>query len=105
MKDLPVRKTQCSTCPFRKGVAEKYSDVAGPLAERVLSEASHICHQTGKGNAFHQKTGKPEHLCRGARDLQLGYFHFIGFIPEPTDEAWNVARKNMNMAPQMIKDP
>jgi hypothetical protein len=95
---LPVREKQCSTCPFRKGVAKKYADLAGHLAESALSEASRICHQTGKNNAFHKDTGKPEALCRGARDIQIEVFHSIGFISEPTDAAWDAKCKEIGIA-------
>ena len=63
--------------------------VRGVLIERVLSTASHVCHQTGSQNAFHYRTGKQEALCRGARNLQLHAFALTGFITEATDKAWN----------------
>lgn len=99
MKTLPLNKTMCSTCPFRKGVAAKYAAVRRALTISALNEASRICHQTGSDNAFHRRTGKPEALCRGARDLQLDYFHAIGFLPAPTDEAWNAKANEMGFAP------
>ncbi len=76
---------QCSTCPFKQG--SKYEALSPALAESALTDASRICHCTGS-NAIHESTGKPERICRGARDLQLQLFHGLGFIDSPTDEAW-----------------
>jgi hypothetical protein len=88
-------KTQCATCPFREGVAQQYKDVQGVTIELILGldpitqrAASRICHSTGKNNAFHKDTGKPERICRGARNVQLMFLHAINFLPEPTDKAW-----------------
>ncbi len=94
---MPVRAEMCSTCPFRDGVDEKYSDLRPMLTISALSEASRICHQTGTNNAFHARTGKPPVLCRGARDVQLRLFHSIGFIEEPTDEAWAAKRNELGV--------
>lgn len=88
MNTAPLMPAMCATCPFREGVAKKYSQLRATLSVSALREASRICHSTGKDNAFHADTGKPERLCRGARDLQLTYFHRIGFIAAATDEAW-----------------
>jgi hypothetical protein len=65
----------------------------------ALSEGSRICHQTGT-NAIGGRTGKPNQLCRGARDLQLRYFHTIGFIEAPTDEAWRKKAVQMGLIKQ-----
>jgi hypothetical protein len=72
-------KEQCPTCPFRNGT---YPDLAERVTARCLTEASQICHHP----VLHGK--KETHLCRGARDIQLRFFYVIGFLPEPTDEAW-----------------
>ena len=85
--ELPIMPAQCATCPFRKGVAEKYARLTGVIGISALTEANRICHSTGS-NALHRRTGKPETLCRGARDLQLQFFHVTGIISAPTDEAW-----------------
>lgn len=83
---MKVRKTMCATCPFRAGSPYEY--LAKDLGECALNERSRICHSTGKDNAINKRTGKPEMLCRGARDLQIHLFYAIGFIDEPTDESW-----------------
>lgn len=83
---LPVLKVMCGTCPFRPG--SKYDYLMEELAEHALTANSRICHQTGS-NAINHRTGKPERLCRGARDLQLKAFHACGFLEEPTDEEWS----------------
>ena len=103
--NLPVRATMCATCPFRPGVAAKYAAVRDDIAASAMTEATRICHQTGSDNAFHRRTGKPEHVCRGARDLQLKLFAGIGFLAAATDEAWNEQRIAAGMRPQVVKDP
>jgi hypothetical protein len=75
----------CATCPFRDG--SPHSNLRSFLEASALSEASRICHSTGV-NALY-KTGKPELLCRGSRDLQLRVMHGFGYISAPTDEAWD----------------
>jgi hypothetical protein len=75
------------------------------LTESALTEATRICHSTGKDNAFHKRTGLPEHVCRGARDVQLQHFFVLGVIERPTDEAWNDSRVKLGMKPQEVKDP
>lgn len=102
-ENLPLRQTKCATCPFRAGA--KTSFVAPVITERIIDESSHICHSTGNNNAFHKRTGAPSHLCRGARDLQLKLFCAMGFLSEPTDEAWNERRVELGMRPTVVKDP
>lgn len=79
--NMPVMPKQCATCPFRMAHAGQI-EVMATVMGRILNSASQICH--------HPRTkGKKEtHLCRGARDIQIRYFHRIGFLDEPTDEAW-----------------
>lgn len=84
-KTYPVMKAKCDTCPFREG---GWQHVAPLLVERATSEATPLCHSTGE-NALVPKIGTAM-LCRGARDVQLLFFHRIGFIAEPTEEAWAV---------------
>lgn len=86
---------KCATCPFRDG--SKFEFLATDLAFSALSEASRICHSTGSNNAINHRTGKPEKLCRGARDIQLKLFASIGFIEAPTDEAWDKKRKELGV--------
>ncbi len=95
---LPLRAEMCSTCPFRPGVAKKYAAVRETVTESALTEATRICHQTGSNNTFHRRTGKPEAVCRGARDLQLQFFYRIGFLKEPTDKAWDEKFKEIQNA-------
>ena len=84
--NMPIMPAMCATCPFRDGSGTEY--LRQNLTISALSEGSRICHSTGSNNAFHGRTGTPEHLCRGARDEQLRFFHAIKVIDEPTDEAW-----------------
>lgn len=81
---MPLMKTMCKTCPFRKG--SPYAYLVPELTQSALSSCSRICHQTGN-NAI-ANTGKPSRICRGARTMQLDVLHKAGFLPEPTDAAW-----------------
>lgn len=95
MKRLPVMLDMCATCPFRHGSPYKY--LCADLTASALSEASRICHSTGSNNGINQRTGKPRRLCRGARDVQLRYFHTLGFIEAATDEAWEKKCQEMGI--------
>lgn len=101
--NLPLRKTKCSTCPFRVGSPTAY--LAPGIAISAATEASRICHQTGKDNLFHKRTGLPEHLCRGARDVQLSIMAAAGVISAPTDEAWNEGRARIGLKATVVRDP
>ena len=100
--NLPVRATMCATCPFRAG--SPYAYLVPDLAASSMTEASRICHSTGS-NGLHKRTGKPRHLCRGARDLQLSVMTARGVIAAPTDAAWNDARVAIGMQPILTRDP
>ncbi len=95
--DLPVSTTMCATCPFRPG--SPYAHLVPVLQESAIT-ATRICHSTGSNNAINRRTGKPEAVCRGARDLQLEIMHASGVIQAPTDEAWNEKRIELGMQPQ-----
>jgi hypothetical protein len=89
---MPIMPAQCATCPFRKG---GWEHVRPLLENRALNEATPICHSTGKG-ALVKKIPR-QHICRGARDLQLQCFHAMGVIAAPTDEAWADACRRMGI--------
>jgi hypothetical protein len=82
-----VQPIMCATCPFRKGSPTAW--LREIVADSALNDGNRICHSTGRNNLFHRETGKPERLCRGARDLQLQLFTALGFLEEPTDEEWD----------------
>jgi hypothetical protein len=92
----------CATCPFREG--SPYAYLRLDLEVSALTRASRICHSTGKDNAIHKRTGKPESLCRGARDSQLNLFYKMGFIDAPTDQEWNRRCVEMGLAPNKLED-
>jgi hypothetical protein len=102
MKNYPLRKTKCATCPFRPG--SKYACLANDLAASAMNEGSRICHSTGS-NGIHKRTGIKSHLCRGARDVQLQVMFSLKVITAPTDEAWNAQREAIGMKPTEVKDP
>jgi hypothetical protein len=83
---MKVNEQMCATCPWREG--SPYAYLAADLERSALSEGSRICHSTGSNNAINARTGKPEAICRGARDVQLRVLAGLGFLSEPTDKAW-----------------
>lgn len=75
----------CASCPFRQGSEFQY--LRDDLTKSAISEASRICHSTGS-NGLKGNTGKPERVCRGARDVQIQFMCAFGVIAAPTDKAW-----------------
>ncbi|MBF2058638.1 MAG: hypothetical protein IGQ45_15840, partial [Cyanobacterium sp. T60_A2020_053] len=69
---LDVQSVKCATCPFRIG----HRDLVEKLTAKVLTTSNHICHS-------HRTK-----ICRGSRDLQISFFHAMGVLPAPTDEAY-----------------
>ena len=94
---MPVNKRMCQTCPWREG--SPYANLKPDLAASALGQASRICHSTGSNNAIHRRTGKPERICRGARDEQLNFFVAIKFLSEPTDAAWDAKCRALGIQP------
>jgi hypothetical protein len=93
---MKLNKRMCATCPWREG--SEYADLVPTLEASALSEGSRICHSTGS-NAINVRTGKPEAICRGARDAQLRILAGIGFLSEPTDAAWNEKCRQIGIKP------
>lgn len=100
---MKVCKKMCATCPFREG--SKYEQLAPELTMLSLRTAR-ICHSTGsKPNAIYEKPPvKEAMICRGSRDFQLRYFHSIGFLKEPTDQAWIEKCAELGIKPDTHKD-
>ncbi len=98
MKLSGIMRTKCATCPFRTD-GKGYTEVAGLLLQRALSEATPICHSTGTSNVTpkDKKLTQKNLACRGARDIQLNYFAEIGYLPAATDEAWNKKCRAMGL--------
>ena len=97
-KLLPVRQARCKTCPFRDFAEGGWEQVRPLLIQRALSEATPICHSTGPAALVHHNGEKlPEHLCRGARCMQLRLFHSIRYIAAATDEAWDAKRRELGL--------
>jgi hypothetical protein len=81
---------QCRTCVFAK--KEDGSWLTPELAKMVegrMMTCSQICHSP------RLKGKKETHLCRGTRDRQIELMYRIGFLPEPTDAAWEAKRKEL----------
>lgn len=91
VSEWPVMIRKCKTCPFKRdetGV-EQCQEIADMVRARCMTSASQICHHP-------RLHGKRENsLCRGARDHQLQMFYRMGVISAPTDEAWDLARRNL----------
>lgn len=96
-QSMPVMPAMCATCPFREG--SKHEGLRHDLTISALSECSRICHSTGSNNGINYRTGKPEMLCRGARNMQMDLLVGIGFLSEATDAAWNAKCAEMGMVP------
>ena len=99
---MPVRTAQCKTCPFRAAKDGGWEDLRPLLIQRCLTEGSPICHSTGKALVRHDGEHLKAQICRGARDLQLRYFHMVGYISEPTDTAWNAKYREISSYDQSI---
>ncbi len=79
IRNWPVMAEKCASCPFRQ---DGDHELAERVLERTILQASQICHHpVVKGK-------KETHLCRGARDVQLQILHGMGWIDEPTDDAF-----------------
>jgi hypothetical protein len=97
---MKLNKVMCATCPWRDD--SPYAYLRGELEESALGKASRICHSTGS-NAINAHTGKPEALCRGARNSQLRFLTALGFLSEPTDQAWSDKCKRLGIKPDERK--
>jgi hypothetical protein len=95
MSATPTRRAMCATCPWRHG--SPYAYLRNDLERSALTANSRICHSTGSNNAINARTGKPERLCRGARDVQLRFMCALGVIAAPTDKAWNAKCKQLGL--------
>lgn len=89
-KTMPTMPVMCKTCPFRE---EGWQELQPLLIMRATSTATPICHSTGK--ALTRRIFTKSHFCRGARNFQIAFFHSIGFLSEPTEEAWNAKRREL----------
>lgn len=86
-----VMTVQCASCPWRADNARLKLSPGQTVAltEMVLGSSNQRCHAPSL-------LGKPEtKICRGARDLQLKYFHVLGVLKEPTDECWRTTLAEM----------
>lgn len=94
-ENMPVRKTQCSTCVFRPESDGGISLAPGRREEismMLLSGTNQICH---KGN---------KSICRGGRDFQLQCWSRMGIIAEPTDAALAEAMATARTRPTETKE-
>jgi hypothetical protein len=89
IKNWPVRKATCHSCPFRLNAEtgrEQDPQLASEIQTRLL-EASQVCHAP-------REFGNPEYqVCRGARNWQLQIWHRLGVLDEPTDKDWDRKQK------------
>lgn len=87
IKSLPVNKKRCHTCPF----SNNQQLAADVISRNLENMSSQICHATEGENRT------PQSLCRGHRDILLNLFHGMGYLTEPTDEAWDTLRKKLKV--------
>ena len=84
LSQMPVQDSPCKTCPFEGEnylSAESYSG----YVEKILNlESQHLCHSANN-----------KKLCRGGRNIMLRVLCSKGWISEPTDAAFNAARKEV----------
>ena len=89
-KSMPVQVNPCTTCPFAG--TEPIQLNANRLREvyqKVMTlQTSHLCH-----------TADDTKLCRGGRDLQIRVAYALGYIDEPTDEAFQSALEQFGRSP------
>jgi hypothetical protein len=86
IKRWPVRLAMCLSCPFREGGDKT---LAAKVLERTLLQSSQICHHP-------RMHGEKEHeLCKGARMYQLELLARLGWLDEPTEEAFR--RKSIEL--------
>lgn len=75
IEGMKVNRRRCKTCPFNDDGDLR---IRGSVEERCLTKASQLCHGTNDTT-----------LCKGARDFQLQIFYRLGWLPEPTQAAWD----------------
>lgn len=83
---MPVQPKPCRTCPFEgaEPIALGKESHAKYAAKIVNLESQHLCH-----------SAKNKMLCRGGRNLLLRVMCGHGLIAEPTDAAFEKARKEV----------
>lgn len=74
VSDLPVMKTCCKTCPFKKDDNGREQDMklASEVTERTLFKAQQICHGT------EGKNRKANNRCKGSFDYNLEIYARMG---------------------------
>ena len=79
MRQVPVQRKPCETCPFGGPNPIQLSPKSYEryIMNLVKGIGQHLCHSVGN-----------THVCRGGRDIQLKALYARGFISEPTDEAF-----------------
>jgi hypothetical protein len=78
-----VQPQKCKHCPWRSdGVLSDAPIDMDRLKLMVLTSSNHLCHAPAL-------VGKVEdRICRGSRDYQIEFYHALGVLDEPTDDAW-----------------
>lgn len=73
VSELPVMKSCCKTCPFRKTDKGMFqdSDLANKVIERNIFKSQQICHGT------EGKNREPNNRCKGYYDYSLEIYEKI----------------------------
>ena len=81
---MPVQAKACRTCPFEgeEPLLLAPEELAHYKRQILGFRSQHICH--GANNTT---------LCRGGRNMMLDRLNRLGIISEPTDQAFDAARK------------
>lgn len=71
---LPVMKSHCKTCPFKKNEngIEQDVDLCNKVTERTLFKAHQICHGT------EGKNREPKNRCKGSFDSNMVIYERMG---------------------------
>lgn len=80
LRKYPVQPQPCYTCPFAgKNPLPLLPEEYAKYIDNLNCKGQHLCHSVDKM------------ICRGGRQIQLTILCAKGFLPEPTDEAFNAA--------------
>ena len=71
VSDLPVMKSNCKSCPFKKvGRMEQDPELAAKVTERTLFKGQQICHHDAP---------KQTHRCKGSYDYNMEIYERLGY--------------------------
>lgn len=90
-----VQPRQCHTCIFRPAQQVVCPQRLAEIQAYLLQGNTHLCHSPDQAEPASHK--RNTHACRGGRDWQLQIWHRLGFLDQPTDEALDLAMRQMGI--------